>query len=112
MPTPAGADRARRVGRHPQDPDPVRATKARAVLALGIVALATSFTVGGIIPAVLALQLARQARADMRASEGFLTGGKLLRIGELLAWAAVVVVATVLVLAAIVGVFRLAPTGA
>ncbi len=48
----------------------------------------------------------------MRASEGFLTGGKLLRIGELLAWAAVVVVATVLVLAAIVGVFRLAPTGA
>lgn len=97
------------VGRHPQDPDPVRATKARAVLALGIVALVTSFVIGGIVPAVLAILMARQSRAEMRASKGFLTGGRLLRIGERLAWTAVVVVLTLLVLAAIRGVLRLAP---
>src|SRR6266545_1782597 len=82
------------VARHPQDPDPVRATKARAVLALGIIALGTSFAIGGIIPALLALQLARQSRT------------------ERLAWAAIVIVATVLVITAISGILRLAPGAA
>lgn len=98
--------------RDPRDPDPVRSTKARAVLALGIVALCTSVTVGGIIPAVLALSMARQCRAEMRRSQGFLTGGALLRAGERLAWAAIVVVATVLVVAAISGLLTLAPGAA
>ncbi|MGH3714522.1 MAG: hypothetical protein ACRDT4_13830 [Micromonosporaceae bacterium] len=96
-------------GRHPADPDPVRATKARAVLALGIVALCTAVTIGGVIPAVVALLLARQSRAEMRAANGFLTGYKLLRTGERLAWAAILIVVTVLVLAAITGIMRLAP---
>ena len=95
--------------RHPQDPDPVRATKARAVLALGIVAVCTSVTIGGVIPAVLALQLARQSRAEMKASQGFLTGIKLLRAGERLAWIALVVVAAVLVSLTVSGLLRLAP---
>ncbi|HEX6076465.1 MAG TPA: hypothetical protein VFZ32_14520 [Micromonosporaceae bacterium] len=100
----------RTVVRHPQDPDPVRATKARGVLALGIVALCTAVTVGGIIPALLALAMARRCRAEMREARGFLTGGRLLLVGERLAWIAIVVVATVLVILAISGVLRLAPT--
>jgi len=100
------------VARHPQDPDPVRATKARAVLALGIIALGTSFAIGGIIPALLALQLARQSRTELRDAQGFLTGGKLIRTGERLAWAAIVIVATVLVITAISGILRLAPGAA
>ncbi|MGH3664157.1 MAG: hypothetical protein ACRDTQ_20175 [Micromonosporaceae bacterium] len=95
--------------RHPRDPDPVRATKARGVLALGIVALCTSFTVGGVIPAVLALVMAQQSRSEMRASKGFLTGDRLLRLGERLAWASIVIAATVLVAGAVSGLLTLAP---
>jgi hypothetical protein len=98
------------VARHPHDPDPVRATKAHGVLALGIVAVGTAVAVGGIIPALLALAMARQCRAEMRAAGGFLTGGRLLRAGERLAWTAVVIVITVLVVLAVSGVLRLAPT--
>ncbi|MGH3737398.1 MAG: hypothetical protein ACRDT6_17585 [Micromonosporaceae bacterium] len=95
--------------RHPADADPVRASKARAVVALGIVALGTSVTVGGLIPAVLALWLARQSREEMRAAGGFLTGHRLLRTGERLAWTAILISVAVLVYAAIVGIMRLAP---
>src|SRR5215468_6500903 len=72
--------------RHPLDPDPVRATKAGAVLALGIAAAVTGFFVGGLVPATLALVLARQGRAEMIASGGFLTGRRALRVGVALAW--------------------------
>src|SRR5256886_17541261 len=61
--------------RHPLDPDPVRSTKAAAVLALGIVAALTGYFLGGLVPATLALLLARQARAEQVAAAGFLTGG-------------------------------------
>src|SRR2546423_14217846 len=67
--------------RHPLDPDPVRSTKAAAVLALGIVAALTGFFLGGLVPATLALLLARQARAEQVAAAGFLTGGPALRVG-------------------------------
>jgi len=114
-PVEAGAEGrpdGRAVARHPQDPDPVRATKARGVLALGIVALCTAVTVGGLIPALLALSLARQCRAEMRAAQGFLTGGRLVVVGERLAWLSIVVVAAVLVVLAVSGVLRLAPGSA
>lgn len=104
----AGVPGVRPPARHPQDPDPAPATKPRAVLALGIVALCTSVTVGGIIPALLALQLARQSRSEIRAARGFLTGGRLLRAGERLAWASIMIVATVLVITAVSGILRLA----
>src|SRR5256885_13204629 len=67
--------------RHPLDPDPVRSTKAAAVLALGIVAALTGFFLGGLVPATLALLLARQAHREQLAAAGFLTGGRALRIG-------------------------------
>jgi hypothetical protein len=41
--------------------------------------------VGGIVPAVIGLSLARQARADLLAARGYLTGGDRLRLGEILA---------------------------
>ena len=108
----AGSGGAPVTARHPRDPDPVRATKARGVLALGIVALCTSVAIGGLIPALLALSMARQCRAEMRQAQGFLTGGALLRVGERLAWAAIVIAVTLLVIAAISGILKLAPGAA
>src|SRR5581483_2449479 len=37
--------------RHPMDPDPVRSTKAMAVLALGVIALPLALVVAGAVPA-------------------------------------------------------------
>ena len=97
--------------RHPLDPDPVRSAKAGAVLWLGIVAAVTGFFVGGLVPATLALLLARDARAEMVAAGGYLTGGRRLRTGIALAWAGIVLAATAIVLAAIVGLLHMAADG-
>ncbi len=94
--------------RHPLDPDPVRSTKAVAVFVLGVAAVVTGFFLGGLIPAVLALVLARDAESELRRSGGFLTGWRLLRAGVLLAWVGVVLAATALVIAAIIGLVHLA----
>jgi hypothetical protein len=94
--------------RHPLDPDPVRSSKARTVFALGMIALLTGPFVGGLVPATLALVLARQARREAYAAEGFLTGAAWLRRGERLAWTAIVLAATALVAAMVIGVIRLA----
>lgn len=99
---------AERVVRHPLDPDPVRSTKARAVLALGAVALLTGPFVGGVVPGTVALLLAREARRQAYASGGFLTGAAWLRRGERLAWAGLVLAATALVVAAVVGLVHVA----
>src|SRR5262249_61515133 len=72
--------------RHPLDPEPVRSTKAATVLALGIVATVTGFFIGGLIPATIALVMARSARSGMTPAKGYLTGGRLLRAGGRLAW--------------------------
>jgi (hydroxyamino)benzene mutase len=96
--------------RHPLDPDPVRSSKAVAVLVLGIAAAVTGFFLGGLIPATLALLLARDAEAEMRRARGFLTGGRMLRVGVLLAWVGVVLAATALVVAGIVGLVHMATT--
>jgi hydroxylaminobenzene mutase len=94
--------------RHPLDPEPARSTKARAVFALGLVALLTGPLVGGVVPATIALVLARQARREAFAARGYLTGATWLRRGELLAWAGLVLVCTALVVAMIVGLLHLA----
>ncbi|WP_433529951.1 hypothetical protein ACQPYA_27625 [Micromonospora sp. CA-263727] len=94
--------------RHPLDPDPVRATKARAVFALGLMAALTGLLIGGVVPATLALQLARQARREAYASGGFLTGAAWLRRGEQLAWTGLALVAVSLVVLLVIGVVRLA----
>ena len=63
--------------RHPADPAPVRDTKAVAAYVLGWIALVTAPLVGGLVPAVLALSLARQARTDIEAGDGWRTGANL-----------------------------------
>ncbi|MDM4720839.1 hypothetical protein QTQ03_15015 [Micromonospora sp. WMMA1363] len=94
--------------RHPLDPDPARATKARAVFALGLIGAVTGLFVGGVVPATVALQLARQARREAYGSGGFLTGAAWLRRGERLAWTGLVLVAVAVVVVLVVGVVRLA----
>ncbi|RIV38717.1 hypothetical protein [Micromonospora radicis] len=94
--------------RHPFDPDPVRATKARAVFALGLMAALTGLLIGGVVPATVALRLARQARREAYASGGFLTGAAWLRRGERLAWTGLALVAVALVVLLVIGVVRLA----
>lgn len=95
-------------GRHPDDPEPVRATKARAVWWLGLAAVATGPLLGGVIPATVALTLARQARREAYAAQGFLTGAALVRWGERMAWIGVLLAAAALVLAVVVGLFQVA----
>jgi hypothetical protein len=94
--------------RHPFDPDPVASTKARSVFALGLVAALTGFFLGGLIPATLALLLARQVRAERVASAGYLTGARRLRVGVALAWVGIVLAATALVVASIIGLLHYA----
>jgi hypothetical protein len=93
--------------RHPLDPDPVRSSKAVAVLILGITAAVTGFFVGGLIPATLALLLAREVDQERLAARGFLTGRRAVRIGVALAWVGVVLAAAALVILAIIGLLRL-----
>ncbi len=90
--------------RHPHDPDPVRCSKAGAVLALGIAAVITGFFIGGVIPATLALVLARSARADMVDAKGYLTGVRMIRVGTRLAWAGIVLALAALVVASVIGI--------
>jgi hypothetical protein len=92
------------------DPDPVPSTKARAVFALGLAALLTGAFVGGVIPATVALLLAREARRQAHASGGYLTGSARVRRGEQLAWAGLLLAVTTLVVAAIAGLLHLAGT--
>jgi len=89
------------LARHPLDPEPVRSTKATAVLVLGVVAVGTGALVGGLVPAVVALVLARQARADLAAAGGYLTGGELVRRGEVLALIGLGLAALTLAIAAV-----------
>ncbi|HET8659017.1 MAG TPA: hypothetical protein VFM55_08480 [Micromonosporaceae bacterium] len=94
--------------RHPLDPDPAHSSKATAVLVLGVVGAVTGPLVGGLVPAVVALALARQARTDLIAGRGFLVGARRLRTGISLAWLGVVLAAAALVVAVVVGLLRFA----
>ncbi|MEV7331848.1 hypothetical protein [Micromonospora sp. NPDC093244] len=109
MTTAAGqVSSAQQAPRHPLDPDPARATKARAVFALGLLGMLTGLFIGGVVPATVALQLSRQARREAYASAGFLTGGAWLRRGERMAWIGLVLVAVSVVIAVVIGVVQMA----
>lgn len=98
---------APQVPRHPLDPEPVRATKARAVFALGLMAAVTGLFVGGIVPAAVALQLSRQARREAYAS-GVSSPARPGCGGERLAWTGLVLAAVTLVTVVVIGVVQLA----
>ncbi|GAB7048725.1 hypothetical protein [Catenuloplanes indicus] len=95
-------------GRHPLDPEPVRSTKAPAVFALGLIAFLAGPLVGGLVPATIALLLARQAEREAYASGGYLTGAAWIRRGTVLAWSGITLAACALVLALVVGIFNYA----
>ena len=94
--------------RHPLDPDPARSTKAAAVLALGVAAVVTGPFLGGIVPATVGLALARQARGDLAAGRGYLTGGPQVRVGIVLAWVGIALAVSALVVASVIGLIQLA----
>ena len=106
MTLPAGAPT-----RHPLDPDPAPATKARAVFALGLVGFLTGVFVGGVIPATVALILARETSRQAYAAGGYLTGAKWVRRGRRLAWTGIVLALATLVVASIAGLLHLAGSG-
>jgi (hydroxyamino)benzene mutase len=105
------ADSLQAPERHPMDPDPVRSTKAAAVLALGVAAVVTGPMVGGIVPATLGVVLARQAREDIIAGRGYLTGARQLRVGLTLAWIGIALGVAALVVASVFGLISLANGG-
>jgi len=92
------------------DPEPAPSSKARAVFALGLVAFLTGALVGGVIPATVALLLARQVRRQAYEAGGYLTGAAWVRRGQRLAWAGIVLALTALVVASIAGLLHLAAT--
>ena len=94
--------------RHPQDPDPIRATKSSAVLGLGLLSVVTGPFLGGVIPATLALFLARESHRELVAADGFLLGARRLRTGVRLAWAGIVLAIAALVGLAIIGLLSYA----
>jgi hydroxylaminobenzene mutase len=90
------------------DPEPAPSSKARAVLALGVVALLTGALVGGVIPATVALLLARQVERQAYAAGGYLTGSAFVRRGRRLAWAGIILALASLVVAMIAGLLHFA----
>jgi hypothetical protein len=92
--------------RHPDDPEPVRDTKATATFWLGVLAVMTGPTLGGAVPATLALILAGQARRDLAESAGWRRGSRLVIAGERLAWIGLILVVISLVAAVIIGLWR------
>ena len=90
------------------DPEPAPSTKARAVYVLGLVALLTGPFVGGVIPATVALVLARQTARQQYAAAGYLTGAKWVRRGRRLAWAGIILALAALVVAIIAGLLHIA----
>jgi (hydroxyamino)benzene mutase len=96
--------------RHPMDPEPTGSTKARAVFALGLVGFLFGPLVGGVIPATIALLLARQTHRQQYAAGGYLTGSAFVRRGRKLAWAGLILALTALVVAMIAGLLQVAGT--
>ena len=94
--------------RHPLDPDVTRSSKAIIVLGLGIVAAVTGALVGGVIPATVALIIAKSTRTDLVDAGGYLTGAKMMRVGVRLAWLGIVLAIGAIVVAAIIGILHLA----
>jgi hydroxylaminobenzene mutase len=92
------------------DPEPASSTKARAVFALGLTALLTGAMIGGVIPATVALLLARQTHRQQYAAAGYLTGNKWVRRGRKLAWAGIILALAALVVATIAGLLHVAGT--
>jgi hypothetical protein len=78
------------------------------VYALGLIALFTGVLVGGVIPATVALLLARQAERQAFEAGGYLPGSAFVRRGRRLAWTGIILALTALVVAVIAGLLHVA----
>ena len=96
--------------RHPMDPEPAPATKARAVFALGLFGFLGGALIGGVVPATVALLLARQVSRQAYQAGGYLTGSAWVRRGRRLAWAGIILALTALVIAISAGLLHVAGT--
>jgi len=76
-----------------------------------VAAVVTGPLVGGIVPAAVGIALARQSRADLIAGRGYLTGGRHLRVGLVLAWIGVGLAVAALVTASVIGLITLVNGG-
>ncbi len=72
--------------RHPDDPEPAADSKAVAALCLGALGALTGVALGGVVPATVALVLARQASAEVADGEGWRTGAPYVLWARRLAW--------------------------
>lgn len=95
-------------GRHPEDPEPITDTKIVAAQVLAVTGLVLSPFVGGVVPALFALVLAKQAERDIRDSEGWLLGACKLRRIRRIARIALGIVAGVIIVAILLGVIAMA----
>ncbi|WP_091039810.1 hypothetical protein [Glycomyces harbinensis] len=86
----------------------MESTKLVAARLLAGVGVALSPFVGGAIPALIALMLARQAEADIRESEGFLLGASRLPSIRRTAWAALAIAGAVVIAGLLVWVVGIA----
>ncbi|MGH8893663.1 MAG: hypothetical protein ACRDWY_10230 [Actinomycetes bacterium] len=94
-------------GAQPPAYGPPTSSKATTVMVLGIVALVTFFALCGlgIIPAIIALVMARGADQEIAASGGALQGAGQVRAGRIMAW--VTVGLTVLAVVVVIGLIAL-----
>jgi hypothetical protein len=97
--------------RHPDDPDTAPDSKAAAALCLGVLGACTGLALGGVIPATIALVLARQASRDLEASGGWLTGASQLRWARRLAWTGIGLALCAVALIVTIRLFQDAGTG-
>jgi hydroxylaminobenzene mutase len=95
--------------RHSDDPDIVRDSKAVAAFCLAVLGLVTAVLVAGVVPATVALVLARQASLELEAGRGWRTGARHVIWARRLARAALAV--AVLALALVVAVRLLQDAG-
>jgi hypothetical protein len=73
-----------------------------------VAAVVTGPVGGGIVPATIGLILAREARGDLIAGRGYLTGSRQLRIGRLLAFIGLGLAVAALLTASVFGLISLA----
>jgi|KBSSwiStaDraftv2_1062776.scaffolds.fasta_scaffold1022857_2 hypothetical protein len=73
--------------RHLDDPDTVLDSKAVAALGLAVLGVLSAVVVAGVVPATIALVLARQAALELATGRGWRTGARQVIWARRLAWA-------------------------
>jgi hypothetical protein len=92
-------------------PRPRVSSQAAWSLALGIVGLVLSPFMGGALPGLLAVWLARSAEVQIGDSHGWLTGSGQARVGRILGWASVLLAVAVAVALTVTWLLRFGAAG-